>query len=344
MLYHIRFHVKIIFENKLLYTKEKIMKIGNIEILGKAMLAPMAGITDRAFREICAEFGSAYFTSEMISVKGLIYGSYKTFDLLDNSKEESINKKPFAVQLFGNNPEDFAKAIKIIKPFGPDIIDINMGCPATKIVKENSGSALMKNPDLCYEIVKAAKETSISPITVKIRAGWNKSTINAPEIAKICEDAGADAITIHGRTKEQGYSGKSNIEIIKKVKESVKIPVIGNGDITSAEKARELMEYTGCDMVAIGRGAIGNPWIFKEINDTLDKKISYTPPNQNEKMRIMQKHIEKICLYKGEERGLKEARKHIVGYIKDFPGAAEMRKKIFLTKTKEELLKLCKMQ
>ncbi len=319
------------------------MKIGNLEILGKAMLAPMAGITDRAFREICEEFGSAYFTSEMISTKGLIYGSYKTFGLLDHADKDST-KKPFAVQLFGNNPEDFYKAIKKIKPWKPDIIDINMGCPATKIIKENSGSSLMKDPDLCYEIVKKSKEATNVPITVKIRSGWNKSTINAPEIAKICELAGADAITIHGRTKEQGYSGKSNPEIIKKVKESVKIPVIGNGDITSAEKARELMEYSGCDMVAIGRGAIGNPWIFKEINCILDKKIPYTPPDRQEKMRVMKEHIEKICLYKGEERGLKEARKHIVGYIKDFPGAAEMRKNIFLTQTKEELLKICEMQ
>ncbi len=323
------------------------MKIGNLEIFGKAMLAPMAGITDRAFREICAEFGSAYFTSEMISVKGLIYGSYKTFDLLSHSEEiitKNSYKKPFAVQLFGNDPKDFAKAIKIIESYNPDIIDINMGCPATKIVKENSGSALMKDPNLCYEIVKSAKSVATCPVTVKIRAGWNKNTINAPEIAKICEQAGANAITIHGRTKEQGYSGESNPDIIKKVKESVKIPVIGNGDVTSAQKALELMEYTGCDMVAIGRGAIGNPWIFKEIDDILEKKISYTPPDTNEKMRVMKEHIEKICLYKGEERGLKEARKHIVGYIKDFPGAAEMRKKIFLTKTKEELLRMCKMQ
>lgn len=321
------------------------MKIGKLKIIGKAMLAPMAGITDRAFREICEEFGPSYFTSEMISVKGLIYGSYKTFDLLSHSEEIDIQnsyKKPFAIQLFGNDPEDFAKAIKITEPHKPDIIDINMGCPATKIVKENSGSALMKNPELCYKIVKKAKETAICPVTVKIRAGFSKNTINAPEIAKICEQAGADAITIHGRTKEQGYSGTSDPEIIKKVKESVKIPVIGNGDITSAQKAKELMEYTGCDMVAIGRGAIGNPWIFREINYVLDKKIPYTPPDLNEKMRVMNKHIEKICLYKGEERGLKEARKHIVGYIKDFPGAAAMRKNIFLTKTKKELLDICK--
>lgn len=318
------------------------MKIGNIEICGKAMLAPMAGITDRAFREICAEFGSSYFTSEMISVKGLIYGSYKTFDLLDNSKIGTGNK-PFAVQLFGNDPTDFAKAIKIIEPFNPDIIDINMGCPASKIVKENSGSALIKNPLLCYEIVKSAKKASKVPVTVKIRAGWNKNTINAPEIAKICQQAGADGITIHGRTKEQGYSGESDIEIIKKVKESVNIPVIGNGDITSAKKAKEVLEYTNCDMVAIGRGAIGNPWIFKEINCILEKGIPYTPPDINEKIRVMKTHIEKICSYKGEQRGLKEARKHIVGYIKNFPGASEIRKKIFLTKNKQELFEICKM-
>ena len=322
------------------------MKIGNVEIIGKAMLAPMAGITDRAFREICAEFGSAYFTSEMTSVKGLIYKSYKTFELLDHSEEEvSKNgiKKPFAVQLFGNDPEDFAKAIEIIKPFKPDIIDINMGCPATKIVKENSGSALMKDPNLCYEIVKSAKAAANTPVTVKIRAGWSKNQINAPEIAKICEEGGADGITVHGRTKEQGYSGKSDMNVIKKVKESVKIPVIGNGDITCAEKAKELMDYTGCDMVAVGRGAIGNPWIFKEINDVLDGKC-YNFPDANEKMRVMREHIEKICLYRGENRGLKEARKHIVGYIKDFPGAAEVRQKIFLAKNKEELLKICEVQ
>lgn len=320
------------------------MEIGNIKIFGKAMLAPMAGITDRAFREICEEFGSAYSVSEMISTKGLIYGSYKTFELLDHAKESVSNssiKKPFAVQLFGNNPEDFTKAIKIIEPFSPDIIDINMGCPATKIVKENSGSALMKNPELCYQIVKNAKEASKVPITVKIRAGWSKNTINAPEIAKICEKAGASAITIHGRTKEQGYSGKSDMDVIKAVKESVRIPVIANGDITSAEKARELLEYTNCDMVAIGRGAIGNPWIFKEINCILEEGIPYAPPDMKEKINIIKKHIEKICLYKGEQRGLKEARKHIVGYIKNFPGASEIRQKIFLAKNKQELFKIC---
>ncbi len=323
------------------------MEIGNIEIFGKAMLAPMAGITDRAFREICEEFGSAYFTSEMVSTKGLIYGSYKTFELLDHSKKDASNtfgEKPFAIQLFGNDPKDFAKAIKIIDPLYPDIIDINMGCPATKIVKENSGSALMKNPDLCYKIVKSATEASKVPITVKIRSGWSKNTINAPEIAKICELAGASAITIHGRTKEQGYSGKSNMNIIKKVKESVNIPVIGNGDITCAEKAKELIGYTHCDMVAIGRGAIGNPWIFKEIDCVLEKGAPYTPPDKHEKMRIIKKHIEKICLYKGEERGLKEARKHIVGYIKNFTGASEIRQKVFLAKNKEELFEICEIK
>ncbi len=329
------------------------MKIGNIEIKGKTALAPMAGITDRAFREICAVFGASYFTSEMISVKGLIYNSHKTFELLNHSEEilsqdlfnvqknSSNNKKPFAIQLFGNDPDDFAKAIKLLEIYNPDIIDINMGCPATKIVKENSGSALMKNPTLCGKIVESAKKASKVPVTVKIRSGWNNQNLNAPEIAKICENAGADALTIHGRTKEQGYSGTCNLEIIKKVKESIKIPVIGNGDVVSISSAEKMFSLTNCDMIAIGRGAIGNPWIFKEINSYFNKNKVYIPPSLRKKSEIMQQHIEKICAYKGEERGIKECRKHIAGYIKDFPGAAEFRKKAFLTQTKDELIKLC---
>ena len=190
------------------------MKIGNIEINKFASLAPMAGVTDRAFREICSLFGVAYFTSEMISAKGLIYNSQKTFRMLERSEMES----PFAIQLFGSEPEDFKKAVYLLSESKPDIIDINMGCPATKIVKENSGSALMKNPKLCGEIVKAAVSESKVPVTVKIRSGWNKNNINAVEVAKICEYNGASAVTVHGRTKEQGYSGLSDLEIIKSVK------------------------------------------------------------------------------------------------------------------------------
>lgn len=310
------------------------MKIGNIKIKGIASLAPMAGITDRAFREICAMFGAAYFTSEMVSAKGLIYKSNKTYSLINHSKQE----KPFAVQLFGNCPEDFYKSIKLLENYMDkiDLIDINMGCPAKKIIKEHSGSALMKEPKLCGEIIKTAKSISPVPVTVKIRSGWDKNHKNAVEVAQICELSGADAITVHGRTKEQGYSGKSDLEIIKKVKENVKIPVIGNGDITNFETANKMMIYTNCDMIAVGRGAMGNPWIFKEINE--GHKVM---PTLNEKIRVMKMHIHKLCIYKGEEIGIKESRKHIAQYIKNIHRASEFRKKAFLAKSKEELINLC---
>lgn len=309
------------------------MLIGDININKIAALAPMAGVTDRAFREICALFGAAYFTSEMISTKGIIYGSQKTFSLADRSKSEH----PFALQLFGNNPDDFKKAIKILGDRIPEIIDINMGCPATKIVKENSGSALMKTPELCGEIVYAAKSVSPVPITVKIRSGWSESTVNAPTVAKICEQAGAAAITVHGRTKQQGYSGSCNREIIKLVKEAVKIPVIGNGDITSAQSATDMIDFTKCDMVAIGRGAMGNPWIFSEIN-ALSEGKKLTPPSIIEKIGVMKLHVEKLCEYKGEHRGITEARKHLSCYVKDIKNASEIRRNIFSSKSKAELL------
>lgn len=313
------------------------MKIGNIEINKFASLAPMAGVTDRAFREICSLFGVAYFTSEMISAKGLIYNSQKTFRMLERSEMES----PFAIQLFGSEPEDFKKAVYLLSESKPDIIDINMGCPATKIVKENSGSALMKNPKLCGEIVKAAVSESKVPVTVKIRSGWNKNNINAVEVAKICEYNGASSITVHGRTKEQGYSGISDLEVIKSVKDSVKIPVIGNGDVVDGATAKRMKEYTGCDIIAVGRGAMGNPWIFSEINSAFNDEILFIEPTLSERAEIMKLHIEKLCGYKGESVGLKEARKHIACYIKGINGAANFRKLAFETKTKEELISLC---
>lgn len=313
------------------------MKIGNIEINKFASLAPMAGVTDRAFREICSLFGVAYFTSEMISAKGLIYNSQKTFRMLERSEMES----PFAIQLFGSEPEDFKKAVYLLSESKPDIIDINMGCPATKIVKENSGSALMKDPKLCGEIVKATVNESKVPVTVKIRSGWNKNSINAVEVAKICEYNGASAVTVHGRTKEQGYSGLSDLEIIKSVKDSVKIPVIGNGDVIDGNSAKRMKEYTGCDMIAVGRGAMGNPWIFSEINSAFDNETLFIRPTLSERAEIMKLHIEKLCGYKGENVGIKEARKHIACYIKGINGAANFRKLAFETKTKEELISLC---
>ena len=310
------------------------MKIGNIEIQGIASLAPMAGITDKAFREICKMFGASYLTSEMVSVKGIIYNSTKTFELANHSDLE----KPFALQLFGSLPEDFYQAVKIIVPeVMPQIIDINMGCPAPKIVKENSGSALMKNPELCGEIVKSVKQACSLPVTVKIRSGWNKT--NAPEVAKICQQAGADAITIHGRSKEQMYRGSCDWEVIKEVKEVVDIPVIGNGDILSAQDAFNMIQETNCDMIAIGRGAVGNPWIFSQINskdESLYQNISVA-----EKLRIIRLHLEKICEYKGDYVGVKEFKRHMSAYLKHFPNATQLRKKIFSSETKQEFLEIC---
>lgn len=316
------------------------IKIGDINLNGIATLAPMAGITDRAFREICSEFGVACFTSEMVSTKGLIYDSKKTFSLIEHSDLE----RPFAVQLFGNNPDDFYKSVEIIlkKYKNIDIIDINMGCPAPKIIKENSGSALMKTPELCGNIVRAVKKSINNtcdfnmPVTVKIRAGWSTNNLNAPEVAKICEQSGADLITVHGRTKEQLYSGKNNLDIIKQVKKSVALPVIGNGDVNSLESAQNMISYTNCDLVAIGRASVGNPWIFAQINNNLNNNISF-----EEKSRVLKLHIDKLCEYKTENTGIKEARKHVSAYLKNFPNACELRKKVFSAQNKLELFEIC---
>lgn len=313
------------------------MNIGNIKIKNLASLAPMAGVTDRAFREICSIFSPAYFTSEMVSVKGIIYNSKKTFSLIEHGNCE----KPFALQLFGSEPDDFYKAVNLISEYLPhiDIIDINMGCPATKIVKENSGSALMKTPKICGEIIKSVKKACNLPVTVKIRSGWD--SINAPEVAKYCCEAGVDAITVHGRTKKQGYSGNVSLEVIKDVKKVSNVVVIGNGDITCAKDARKMIEYTNCDAVAIGRGAFGNPWIFREVNNCFSGENEFYKPTLKEKSEIMKLHVQKICEYKGEEVALKESRKHLAAYIREFEGAAEFRKKVFCSKNIDEILEIC---
>ncbi len=313
------------------------MKIGNLKIEGIASLAPMAGITDKAFRQICRNFGAAYLTSEMVSVKGIIYNSEKTFSLMEHSEEE----KPFALQLFGSDPEDFFKAVNLISNYLPDIIDINMGCPATKIVKENSGSSLMRNPEICAKIVKSVKSACNIPVTIKIRSGWDSSSINATEVAQACCEAGVDAITVHGRTKHQGYSGKVDLDVIKMVKKISSVPVIGNGDIVSVESAKKMLEYTGCDFLAIGRGAIGNPWIFSEINNWYFNNKESEKVSIQEKVRVMKLHIEKMCLFKGEYLGVRESRKHLSSYIKGIPRAADYRNLVFSSKTKKELLDIC---
>lgn len=308
--------------------------IGNVEIKGKAVLAPMAGVTDRAYREICKDFGASYVISEMVSSKGILYDNKNTMELMRISEKE----KPCAIQLFGNEPSIMAEAAKIVESkFKPDIIDINMGCPAPKIVSNECGSAMSKNPKLCGEVTKSVKNAIKIPVTVKIRKGWDDKIINAVEISKICEDCGADAITVHGRTRAQMYSGYADYEIIKNVKKAVKIPVIANGDVDSAIKAKEVLDITGCDLVMVGRGSLGNPWIFSQINSYLELGVLQAPPNIEEKAKIIEKHVKLMCDYKGERVGIKEARKIIAWYIKGMHNAAKFRKQAFEINSLEEL-------
>lgn len=313
------------------------MYIENIKINGLASLAPMAGVTDMAFRDICCILGASYTTSEMVSVKGLIYNDKKTLELI----KKTNNNTPFAVQLFGNSPDDFAKATEIILAFKPDIIDINMGCPASKIIKSGSGSALMINPKLCGKIVEATKKISTIPVTVKIRSGFDENNITALEVAKSCEYYGASAITVHGRTAKQAYSGNVNLDIIKSVSSIVKIPVIGNGDISSLEDVEKMISYTGCSMVTIGRGALGNPWIFKEINFNPHKMLNPFYATIQEKINVIKNHLNKSIYLKGESRAIKEFRKHFAWYLKGTKSAKSLRKNIFSMNTYSEFEKLC---
>lgn len=314
------------------------MKIGNVEIKGMAALAPMAGVTDRAFRELCVAFGASYVVGEMVSAKGISFNSERSKELMLLSE----NERPAAVQLFGSEPQTVAAAAVTAMEYKPDIIDINMGCPAPKISGNGAGSALMKNPDLCGKIVEAVCKAVDVPITVKIRKGWDDKSVNAVEVAKICEQAGASAITVHGRTREQFYSGKADLDIISEVKKAVNIPVIGNGDITNANDAAQMLEKTNCDMVMIGRGALGNPWIFREINAWLNDLRPMFPPSPAEKVTVILRHIQAMCDYKGEEVAMREARKHVGWYMKGFKNAAELRREAGYLKTYEELIELTK--
>lgn len=314
------------------------MKIGNVEINGYAALAPMAGVADRAFRELCVSFGAAYVVGEMVSAKGITYNNDKSCELLELSKEE----RPAAVQIFGYEPDVMAQAAVKAMEYEPDIIDINMGCPAPKIACNGAGSALMKNPDLCGKIVEAVKRAVPVPVTVKIRKGWDKNSVNAVEVAKICESAGADAITVHGRTREQQYMPSADWNIIAQVKQAVKIPVIGNGDITSAQDAAKMFEQTDCDLVMIGRGALGNPWIFSEISRLLGHDRPSLPVSNAEKISVMLRHIIKLCEYKGEYNGMREARKHAAWYFKGMPNAASLRKEAGQIEKFDDIVEICK--
>lgn len=312
------------------------MKIGNLKINGYAALAPMAGVADRAFRELCLSYGAAYAVTEMVSSKALTMQDKKSKELLMLSEIEH----PCAAQLFGDSPEIMAQAAVKSLSFEPDFIDINMGCPAPKIAGNGGGSALLKNPELIGRIVKSVKDSVSIPVTAKIRIGWDNDTINAVEVAKICEANGADAITVHGRTKVQMYAPPVSLNEIKKVKESVTIPVIGNGDITDGKSAAEMLEKTGCDFLMVGRGVLGAPWVFEAINAYLEKGEILPEPDVEEKMKVMLSHIQKLCEYKGEYIGMREARKHSSWYIKGMRGAAAFRQEIGGLETFEQLVDL----
>lgn len=314
------------------------MKIGNLEIKGYACLAPMAGVADRAFRELCVSYGAAYVTSEMVSSKGLTMQDKKSKELLYLSDDE----RPAGAQIFGDDPDIMAKAALKAMEFSPDFIDINMGCPAPKIAGNGGGSALLKNPELIGKIVKKVVEVSPVPVTAKIRIGWDGNSINAVEVAKRIEAAGADAITVHGRTKDQMYAPPVSLDEIANVKKAVSIPVIGNGDIVDGKSAKLMLDKTGCDFLMVGRGALGNPWIFQCINAYLNNETDFTEPTLEEKMDVMLRHIGTLCDYKGVRIGMREARKHAAWYIKGIRGAATFRQEIGSLSTMDELKVLAK--
>ena len=313
------------------------LNIGGVPLKSHAVLAPMAGVSDRAYRELCVRFGAAYCVSEMVSSKALSFNSKKSEELMEISDLE----RPCGIQIFGDDPKCMADAAKHALENKPDIIDINMGCPAPKISSNGSGSALMKNPRLCGEIVKAVTAVTDIPVTVKIRKGWDDDSVNAVEAAKICESAGAAAITVHGRTRQQYYKPPVDYDIIRAVRESVSVPVIANGDIDSAERAKEVMDITGCDLVMIGRATLGNPWIFSQINAYLENpNVKIHTPDLEERLGVMIEHIGKMVEYKGEHMAMLQARKLVVGYFKGVKGAAALRNEAGKIKTLDDLYEL----
>lgn len=310
------------------------IKIGNVTLEQSAALAPMAGVADKSYRLMCREYGAAYTVSEMVSAKGICYSDKKTAELCTIT----VDERPMGIQLFGSEPDFMAEAVKIVLEYSPDIIDINMGCPVPKVVNTGAGSALMKNPVLAAEITEAAvKAAGNVPVTVKIRSGWSADTLNAVEMAKAAESAGAAAVAVHGRTRDQFYSGTADYSVIKAVKDAVKIPVIGNGDITNGESCLRMYRETGCDLVMVGRGSYGNPFIFEEIRAALEGR-EYTPPTVEEKMQVMLRHIRLMLenSSKTEEYAIHEARKHAAWYMNGHYGSAKFRGRCYTLSSYEE--------
>lgn len=312
--------------------------IGNVEIKNQVVLAPMAGICNSAFRRIAKEMGAGLIYAEMVSDKALLYKSKKTEDMLYMKDEE----RPISQQIFGSDKESFVEAAKIVcEKMHPDIIDINMGCPVPKVaVSAQAGAALLKNPDKVYEIVKSVVDAVSIPVTVKIRSGWDKNSINAIEIAKVCERAGASAICVHPRTRSQRYEGLSDWNIIKEVKESISIPVIGNGDIRSVDDAKRMIELTNCDAVMIGRGVLGNPWLIRDIVNYLEDGALPKVISKDEKIDMCIKHMNYLLSFKDEKTAVLEMRSHIAWYLKGLDGVNEVKREIFKATTEKDVLEI----
>lgn len=313
-------------------------KIKNVEIDGKIVVAPMAGISNMTFRRICKSMGASLVVAEMVSDKAIAYGNEKTFELLRMNDDE----RPISQQIFGSDVKSFVEAAKIVEEkMKPDIIDINMGCPVPKVaVKNQAGSALLKNPEKVGEIIKAVVGAVNVPVTVKIRSGWDQSSINAVEIAKIAEANGASAITVHARTRAQGYAGKADWNIIKEVVNAVDIPVIGNGDVVSCYDAKKMLDETGCNAVMIGRGLLGNPWLIKECVEYLESGKLPEVIDYNEKIDMMEYHLNKLCEDKTEKQAVLEIRNHLLNYLKGLPENKEVKNQVCRCKSRLEIIEV----